>query len=206
MNTTNQMVNTAKKILTGLTSVKVSTGVTVEIGKKGEPLKSITMLTPWRGYDDVRKSINSATDKYYEEDCIVKIGDNSITFKGGKFSNELLKMLEKTTVEYFNNGDFLNKDENFKSKLAVVKLAFLNENITIVDLLPIAAEFQGLSKKNIALLAEALSNHDLFVDHIEQVIEGLRLIREANEAEKLALENGKTLNTIENVTTEETEK
>jgi hypothetical protein len=189
MQTTFNAVTMAKEIMTALTSIKVSTGVKVEIGKKGGELRIIELKQAFTGYDAVRKSVNRQTEKFYDEDCIIKIGDKSLTFKGGKFSNELLKMLERCTTEFFNGGDHMNADDNFKYNLAVVKLAFLNNSITIVDLLPIAAQFSGLNKKQLALLGGALANHETFQKHLQDVLDGIKLLQEQKQAELLEIEN-----------------
>ncbi len=173
--------NTAKEILKSLTKIKVSTGVKLLVGKKGTELKEIELRDTFKGYDNVRKSVNRATEKYYGEDCVLIIGDNKVEFKGGKFSNELLKMLERCTTEFFYNGDYFNIYSDYDVKLKTVKTVFLNPNITIVDLVPIAAQFSGLDKKDVAVLGYELANHENFVKTINDFTEGLRLIAEADE-------------------------
>ena len=170
--------NAAKEILRDLTRVKTSTGVTVRIGKKGGELRSIVITKSFTGYDAVRKSINRQTEKLYGEDCVLMIGDTAVNFKGGKFSNELLKMLERCTTEFFNNGDHLNEDENFAKNLTIVKNTFLSPEITIVDLIPLAAQFNGLDKKQLAILGEQLATHENFAAAIEDHQEMVRLIAE----------------------------
>lgn len=179
MNTKFNAKATAKEILKGLTKTKVSTGVTILIGKKGTELRAIEITNSFKGYDAVRKSINRQTEKLYGEDCVLQIGDVSVSFKGGKFSNELLKMLERTTTEYFNQGVYLNEYQDFDKNLTTVKNAFLNPNITIVDLVPIAAQFQGLERKELAILGEELANHANFTKAITDYEAGVLLIEEA---------------------------
>lgn len=168
----------AKEILRDLTRVKTSTGVTVRIGKKRGELRSIVITKSFKGYDAVRKSINRQTEKLYGEDCVLMIGDTAVNFKGGKFSNELLKMLERCTTEFFNGGDHLNEDDNFSKNLSIVKNTFLSPEITIVDLVPLAAQFNGLDKKQLALLGEQLAAHENFAAAIEDYQEMVRLIAE----------------------------
>lgn len=189
MTKTFNAVNTATEILTDLFELKVSNGIKVQVGEKDGALREIEINSGFKGYDAVRKSINRQTEKFFDKDCVIKVGDLIVNFKGGKFSNELLKMLERTTTEFFNGGDYLNEDANFKYNLQVVKLAFLNKNITIIDLLPIAAKFTGLSKMQLALLGEALANHENFKAQIENVQNAIKMIAEQNEAEVLELEN-----------------
>lgn len=172
----------AKEILTNLVKTKVSTGIKVAIGRKGSELRKIELTKAFRGYDAVRKSINRQTEIYYDEPCIISINGTSMEFKGGKFSNELLKMLERTTTAYYSGGDHINEDENFKRNLQVVKQTFLNQELTIVDLLPIAAQFAQLDKKQTALLGNALAEHGNFKTAIEATE---KAIVEAIEAKKL---------------------
>lgn len=179
----------AKEILKDLAGTKTSTGVTVQIGKKGGELRSIVITKSFKGYDAVRKSINRQTEKLYGEDCVLMIGDVAVTFKGGKFSNELLKMLERCTTEFFNGGDHLNSDDDFTKNLTIVKNTFLNPEITIVDLVPIAAQFQGLDRKELAILGGELANHANFEKAIEDYKEGVRLIAEADAEFNEAQEN-----------------
>lgn len=188
MNTIFNAKATAKEILSNLTTLKVSTGVKVQIGRVGSTMQTIEITNSFKGYDAVRKSINRQTERMYGEDCVLKIGDVTIPFKGGKFSNELLKMLERCTTEYFNNGDFLNEYADFKQNLSLVKNTFISENITIVDLVPIAAQFVGLDRKQLATVGFELANHDNFVVAIEEYREGVRLIEEA-EAKFLEEQN-----------------
>ena len=172
---------TAKEILKSLSKVKVSTGIKVLIGKSGTELREFEITKTFKGYDNVRKAINRHTEKYYGDDCVLIIGDSKVTFKGGKFSNELLKMLERCTTEFFYNGDFLNMYDDFDRNLKTVKTVFLNPNITIVDLVPVAAQFSGLDRKEIAILGYELANHENFKTAIDDFTEGLRLIAEADE-------------------------
>lgn len=189
MNNKFNAVNTATEILTDLFELKVSNGIKVQVGEKDGVLREIEINQGFKGYDAVRKSINRQTEKFYDKDCVIKIGELTVPFKGGKFSNELLKMLERTTTEYFNGGDYLNEDASFKYNLQVVKLAFLNNNITIVDLLPIAAKFTGLSKMQLALLGEALANHENFKTQVEGLLARIETAKIEAENETLELEN-----------------
>ena len=175
----------ATEIMTNVLTTKTSAGVSVQIGRKNHTLREIILTKAFKGYDAVRKSINRQTEKYFNEDCVIVIGGNRMEFKGGKFSNELLKMLERATTEFFNTGDHINEDANFKANLNIIKTTFLNGDMTIVDLLPIAMKFGGLERKQLALLGEALATNDSFKDAVSDTLAYVETVKEFVKAKRI---------------------
>ena len=189
MNTTFSAVNTATEIIKNLTELKVSNGIAIEMGKVGEERGVIrhTTVNAQKGYNQIRKGINDDTMHWYDEKCYLTVNGQTMYFLGGKFSNELLKVLELTANKYFV-GHHFDQNDKVKYQNAIVKTAFLSDNITIVDLMPIAAKFSGLSKKEIAQLAIALSEHESFREAVVTLEAKVSEALEAQNAETQLLE------------------
>lgn len=143
-------------------------GIKVRIGLVGTAGREITLSTAFKGYNKVRQSINRQTEKFYGEKCFISIEGNMLEFEGGKFSNSLLKILERATAEYTSQGDHLNEYSDFKSNLEKVKAGFL-PSISIVDLLPNVIALSTLSKKEIALIGEDIANEVKFTALLKEV-------------------------------------
>lgn len=161
----------AKLLVKGLDKPrKEITGIEVKIGKKGTPGRTIVLTTAFTGYNKVRQSINRQTEKFYGETCFIEIEGNRMEFEGGKFSNNLLKILERAVAEYTSGGDHLNEYEDFKPNLEKVKAKFL-PNITVVDLLPNVIALADLDKKEVAQVGAFIADEAKFKGLLIEVTE-----------------------------------
>lgn len=161
----------AKLLVKGLDKPrKEIAGIEVKIGKKGTAGQTIVLTTAFTGYNKVRQSINRQTEKFYGEDCFIEIEGNRMEFEGGKFSNNLLKILERAVAEYTSGGDHLNEYADFKPNLEKVKAKFL-PNITVVDLLPNVIALADLNKKEVAQVGAYIADEAKFKGLLIEVTE-----------------------------------